>query len=85
MTVDQHDSQLRERAQHVRQRLEMKVAVHKKLRSGQGRGQVIFPPELLPAASEDNFGMSSVASQFSRQPYDAVQIAARAFFSSFTL
>src|ERR1700722_3093238 len=80
LTIYQHDSQARQCAQQMSQRLEMKVTIHEKLRARQSRRQVKFTPDVFSRAGKDSLGMCTVASQFSRQAKDAVQVGTGEFY-----
>src|SRR5215472_11682275 len=64
----------------MRHRLQMKVPVHKHLSGGKGRRQVIFLLYIVFGAGEDGLGMSSVAAEFTGEPYDAVDVSPGSVF-----
>src|SRR5580658_2535572 len=78
--VDQYDAQAWECAQQMGQRLQMKMPVDDQLRARQLRGQIIFPPEVLPGTGEHSLGVGAIAAEFARQLHDAFNIGACAVF-----
>src|SRR5271167_3782403 len=83
VAVDQHHAEQRKRAQKVGDRLEVEMAVHKKLGARQAGGQIIFAPDVLGGARKHSFAMGSVSAQFARQTLDAVHVGAGTILPAF--
>lgn len=64
--VDQYDAEAWGRTQQMGQRLQMKMPVDHQFGARQLRGQIIFPPEILPGASEHGLRVGAIAAQFVR-------------------
>src|ERR1700733_14699818 len=61
MAVHQHNPQQGNGPEKVSQRLEMKVATHKHLRSRKIRRQIVLLPDILRSASKHGLGVSAIA------------------------
>jgi hypothetical protein len=85
MSVQKNNGEQRRRSKQVRQRLQMKMAVDKKLRAAKRRGQLVFPPDILRRTGKNRFRMRAVAAQFPGEPDDTVNIDSCAVFSTFAL
>ena len=85
MLVHEYDSKQRGGSEQTRERLEMKVAIDNDPRAAELSGDVEFAPDILVGTGEDGLAVSSVATKFSGEPHDALNVLAGAVSFSFVL